>query len=178
MKINNSGTLSATALCNIPGLWENSKAINISWKEQDMESILSKQKEPAAYQPGPLDDVQLQEALTIIAIYAAQMDYKNCKADVKCIEKILEHHPLFVARRREIFAMINKYVNEMDAGDPDKALAAASAALTPEQKRAGFELAEDVVLQDKNLAEGKRKILATLDRRLSISNGAKKRAIQ
>ena len=143
-----------------------------------MESFNSIQKESAAYQPGPLDDVQLQEALTIIAIHAAQMDYKNCKADVKRIEKILEHHPLFVARRKEIFAMINKYVNEMDAGDPDKALAVAVATLTPEQKKTGFDLAVDVALQDKNLTDDKKKILALLERRLSISDGAAKRAIQ
>jgi len=30
MKINKSGTLLATALCNIHGLWENSKAIKVT----------------------------------------------------------------------------------------------------------------------------------------------------
>ena len=65
-------------------------------------------KEMAAYQPGPFDDVKIQEALTIIAVYAAQMDYQNCEADVKRIEAILESHQLFVARKKEIFAMINK----------------------------------------------------------------------
>ncbi len=29
MKINKSGTLFATALCNIHGLWENPKVINV-----------------------------------------------------------------------------------------------------------------------------------------------------
>ena len=120
-----------------------------------MEKVDSKEKDPAAYQAGPFDDVQIQEALTIIAIYATQMDYKNCKADVKRIEELLEYHPLFVARRKEIFALINKYVNEMEAKDPDKALAVAAAALSPEQKETGFELAVDVALQNKNLTDNK-----------------------
>jgi len=38
--------------------------------------------------------------LTIIAVYAAQMDYQNCEADVKRIEAPLEHYQLFVARKK------------------------------------------------------------------------------
>jgi hypothetical protein len=126
-------------------------------------------KEMAAYQAGPLDDIKVQEALTIIAVYAAQMDHQNCEADVKRIEAILESHHLFVARKKEIFSLINKYVNEMEVRDPHKALELAADALTPEQKKTAFELAVEVTLTDKNLTAEKRKMLDTLKDRLSIN---------
>jgi hypothetical protein len=127
-------------------------------------------KELAAYQSGPFEDVKLQEALTIIAVYAAQMDYQHCEADVKRIEAILERHPLFVARRKEIFSLINKYVNEMEVGDPYKALKIAADALAPEHKKAAFELAAEVALPNKKLTDKKRKMFDTLKDRLPISN--------
>jgi hypothetical protein len=126
-------------------------------------------KEMAAYQAGPLDDIKVQEALTIIAVYAAQMNYQNCEADVKRIEAILEPHDLFVARKKEIFSLINKFVNEMEVRDPHKALELAAKALTPNQKKTAFELAVKVALPDKNLTAEKRKMLDTLKDRLSIS---------
>jgi hypothetical protein len=128
------------------------------------------EKEMAAYQAGPFDDLKIQEALTIIAVYAAQMDYENCEADVKRLAAILERHPMFVAREKEIFALINKYVNAMKASDPHKALDTAADALTREQRDIGFELAVEVALPDKELTEDKHKMLDTLKARLSVSN--------
>jgi hypothetical protein len=127
-------------------------------------------KEMAAYQAGPLDDVKIQEALTIIAVYAAQMDHQNCEADVKRIEAILESHDLFVARKKEIFSLINKFVNEMEVRGPNKGLKVAVDALAPEQKKAAFELAVGVALSDNKLTDEKKKMLDTLKDRLSISN--------
>ena len=123
----------------------------------------------AAFQAGPLDDVKIQEALTIIAVYAAQMDHQNCEADVKRIEAILESHDLFVARKKEIFSLINKFVNEMEVRDPHKALEITAKVLSPDQKKTAFELAVKVALPDKNLTAEKRKMLDTLKDRLSIS---------
>ena len=143
-----------------------------------MERVDTKIKETEAYQTGPFDDVKVQEALTIIAVYAARMDYQNCEADVKRIEEILEDHPLFVARRKEIFSMINKYVNEMEVGEPEKALTIAADALKPEQKKTAFELAVDVALTDKNLTDSEEKMLAKLKSQLSISDEFAKQAIR
>jgi hypothetical protein len=130
----------------------------------------TKEKEMAAYETRPLEDVKIQEALIIIAVYAAQLDYRECAADVKRIGAILERHELFVAGKKAIFALINKFVNEMGASDPLKALEIAADALTPEQKKAAFELAVEVALPDKNLTAAKKKMFDTLKERLSISN--------
>jgi hypothetical protein len=135
-------------------------------------------KEMAAYQAGPFDDVKIQEALTIIAVYAAQMDHQNCKADVKRIEAILASHHLFVARKKEIFSLINKYVNEMEVHDPHQVMELVADALTPAQKKTAFELAVEVALPDKNLTTEKRKMLDTLKDRLSISTDFAEKAIR
>ena len=122
-----------------------------------MAIIDKEKKEMAAYLSGPFDDLKVQEALTIIAVYAARMDYQNCEADVGRLAAILEHHPLFVARKYEIISLINKFVNAMKAGDPDKALDAAADALTSEQKNTAFELAVEAVRPEKELAEDKKR---------------------
>jgi len=128
------------------------------------------EKEMAAYRTGPLEDVKIQEAMTIIAVYAAQMDYQNCEADIKRIEAILEQHHLFVARKNEVFTLIKIFVNELKVRDPQKALEIAAEALTPEQKNIGFELAVEVALPDKKLSAAKKKMLDTLKERLSIDS--------
>jgi hypothetical protein len=135
-----------------------------------MAMIDKNKKEMAAYQAGPFDDLKVQEALTIIAVYAARMDYKNCEADVRRLAEIFERHPMFVARKKEIFSMINKYVNSMEAGDPHKALDKAVEALTQDQKDAAFELAVEVAEPDKQLTADEEKMFAALKARLSISD--------
>jgi len=130
----------------------------------------TEKKEMAAYETRPLEDVKIQEALIIIAVYAAQLDYRDCEADVKRIETILERHEWFVAGKKAIISLINKFVNEMGASDPHKALEIAAETLTPEKKKAAFELAVEVALPDKNLTAAKKKMFDTLKERLSISN--------
>jgi hypothetical protein len=98
------------------------------------------------------------------------MDYQNCAADVKRLAEILERHPMFVARKTEILSLINKFVNAMEASDPHRALEIAADALTPEQKKIGFELAVEVAPPDKGLTEDKKKILDIIKARLSASN--------
>ena len=141
-------------------------------------AIDTQNKEMAAYQAAPFDDVKIQESLIIIAVYAAQMNFRNCVADVKRIAAILEHHQLFVARKKEIVSLINKFVNEMEIGDPHKALAIAADALNPGQKKVGFELAVEVALPDRHLTADKKKILDILKTRLSIPNEFAERTIR
>ena len=126
----------------------------------------------AAYQAGPFDDVKVQEALTIISVYAAGIeDDQVGEIDVKRLEAILERHPLFVARKKEIFSLINKFVNVMKTNDPHSALKIAADALAPAQRTAAFELAAEVALQHKDPTADKKKVLDMIKTRLSIGNG-------
>ena len=142
-----------------------------------MTMIDKETNEMTAYQTGPFEDLKVQEALTIIAVYAARMDYQNCEADVKRLAEILERHPMFVARRDEIFSLINKYVNSMDAGDPDKALIKAADALTNVQKNIAFELAVEVARPEKKLTADEKKMFDTLQARLAVDNEFAEKAL-
>jgi len=135
-------------------------------------------KEMAAYETRPLEGIKLQEALVIIAVYAAQLDYQNCEADVQRIEAILERHELFVARKKAIFSLINKFVNEMEVSGSQKALEIAADTLTPEQRNIGFELAVEVALPDGNLTAEKKKMFDILRAQLSIDSDFAQAAIR
>ena len=137
-----------------------------------MARIDTKQKEMEAYRTGPFNDVKVQEALTIIAVYAAQMDYQNCEPQVQRLASLLPDSQWFVAGREEIFSLINKFVNELELRDPnyDKVLEIAAEALTPEQRNAGFALAVRVAMADGRFTDEKKKILDTLKARLSIDS--------
>jgi hypothetical protein len=135
-------------------------------------------KEMAAYETRPLEGIKLQEALVIIAVYAAQLDYQNCEADVQRIEAILERHELFVARKKAIFSLINKFVNEMEVSGSQKALEIAADTLTPEQRNIGFELAVEVALPDGNLTAEKKKMFDMLRAQLSIDSDFAQAAIR
>ena len=135
-----------------------------------MAIIDKKEKELAAYEAGPFDDLKVQEALTIIAVFAARMDYGDCEDDVRRLAAILEDHPLFVARTKEIFSLINTYVNAMQTTDPHKALDTAVKALTPEQKNAAFELVVKVAQPGEKLTADESQMFAVLKTRLSISD--------
>jgi hypothetical protein len=135
-------------------------------------------KEMAAYETRPLEGIKLQEALVIIAVYAAQLDYQNCEADVQRIEAILERHELFVARKKAIFSLINKFVNEMEVSGSQKALEIAADTLTPEQRNIGFELAVEVALPDGILTAEKKKMFDMLRAQLSIDSDFAQAAIR
>ena len=71
----------------------------------------------AAYKSGPFEDLTVQDALTIIAVFAAQMDPEKCADDVRRIGAIAENHPEFVETNRNILKRINKFVNSMLAAE-------------------------------------------------------------
>ena len=135
--------------------------------------------EIAAYQKGPFEDLTIQDALTIIAVYAAQMDPGDCEQDVSRIEAIAESRPEFVEKRKGILARINTYVNSMQVMDHRKALEIAAHALkNPKLKKTAFELAAEVALRDKVLTNEKKATLDNIASQLSIDDQFAQRAIE
>lgn len=132
----------------------------------------------AACQKGPFEDLTIQDALIIIAVYAAQMDTLDCEKEVKRIEAIAESHPEFVEKRENIFHRINRYINSMPAMDPQKALEIACAALNPELKKTAFELAAEVALPDKVLTVEKKAVQDNIAAKLSIDRDFAKQAFE
>ena len=135
-------------------------------------------KQMAAYQSGPFEDLTVQDALTIIAVFAAQMDPENCADDVTRIGAIAENHPEFCETKGNILKRINKFVNSMLAAeDQQKALEIAKDALTPELLKTAFKLASEVALPDKVLTEEKKTVLEILETKLSVDSEFSKKTI-
>jgi hypothetical protein len=134
--------------------------------------------EMAAYQSGPFEDLTIQEALTIIAVYAAQMDPKKCEDDVKRIVATAERFPEFVAKKESIFAFVNKFINSMQAIDSQKAVEIAADVLNTEMRKTAFKLAAEVALPDKVLTDKKKSVLDSLETKLSISSDYAKKTIE
>ena len=135
-------------------------------------------KEMAAYHSGPFEDLTIQEALTIIAVYAAQMDPKKCEDDVKRIVATAERLPEFVAKKESITSFVNKFINSMQAMDSQKAVEIASNELTTELRKTAFKLAAEIALPDKVLTDKKRSILDSLETKLSISSEFAQKTIE
>jgi hypothetical protein len=136
------------------------------------------EKETAAYQTETFKDLTVQEALTIIAVYSAQMAPDQCEADVRRIGTIAENHPEFVETKGNILKRINKFVNPMiTADDQLKAVEIANNVLTPELRKTAFELAAEVALPDKVLTDEKKAVLETLATKLSIDGEFAQKAI-
>jgi hypothetical protein len=126
--------------------------------------------EMSAYESAPLEKLAVQDAVIIVAVYAAQIDPENSDADIKRLEAIAERCPLCVEKKEGIFTRINNFVNIMRTVDPEKAIEAAIKILDPESKKITFELAAEVVISGNALPDSKRNILNKLAAKLSIDN--------
>ncbi|MEA3437862.1 MAG: hypothetical protein U9R43_15455 [Thermodesulfobacteriota bacterium] len=117
---------------------------------------------------GPFSNLVVQDAIIIIAIYAAKIDPSCSQEEIKRIEGIAEHFPACVEKKIGIFSRINLFVNEMQRFDREKALEIAMEALSPELRNTAFELAAEVVIKGNALPNQKRKILEKLVTKMSI----------
>jgi len=135
------------------------------------------EKENAPYKFGPFKKLVAQDAITIIAIYAAQIDPSCGEEEIKRVERIAEHSPVCVEKKKDIFSRINLFVNEMRRVDREKALEIAIEALTPELRKTAFELATEVVITGNALPNQKRKILEKLVTKMSIETQFAAKAI-
>lgn len=117
---------------------------------------------------GPFKKLVVQDAIIIIAIYAAEIDHPASEEEIRRIEGMAERCPACVEKKKGIFSRINLFVNEMQIVDREKALEVAVEVLTPELRKTAFELAAEVVITGNALPEQKRKILEKLVTKMSI----------
>ena len=130
------------------------------------------------YKFGPFKKLGVQDAIAIIAIYAARINPYCGKEEIKRIKGIAEHSPICVDRKKDIYSRINLFVNEMRRVDREKALEIAIEALTPEFRKTAFELATEVVITGNALPNQKRMILEKLITKMSIETQLAARAIR
>jgi predicted nuclease of restriction endonuclease-like RecB superfamily len=129
------------------------------------------EQEIAAYETDTFENLTVQDALTIIAVFTAQIDPDHCEEDVSRIGAIAENHPEFIETKEKILKRINKFVNSMTAaGNKLKAVDIATEVLMPKLRKTAFELAVEVALPNKVLTPEKKAVLETLATRLSIDS--------
>jgi hypothetical protein len=121
-----------------------------------------------AYISRPFRKLVVQDAIIIIAIYAAQIDPSHSKEEINRIERIAESCPVCVEKKEGILSRINLFVNEMRKVDKDRAFEIAMEILTPELRKTAFELAAEVVITGNKLLYQKREILEKLMEKMSI----------
>ena len=121
-----------------------------------------------AYKSRPFRKLVVQDAIIIIAIYAAQIDPSHSEEEINRIERIAESYPVCVEKKKGILSRINLFVNEMRKVDRDKAFEMAMEMLTPELRKTAFEMAAEVVITGNKLLDQKREILEKLIEKMSI----------
>ena len=121
-----------------------------------------------AYKSRPFRKLVVQDAIIIIAIYAAQIDPSHSEEEINRIERIAESYPVCVEKKKGILSRINLFVNEMRKVDRDKAFEMAMEILTPELRKTAFEMAAEVVITGNKLIDQKREILEKLIEKMSI----------
>lgn len=133
--------------------------------------------EVKAYEKDPLDDLTVQDAMTIVAIYAARVDPEDCEEDVERIKAILETYPAF-RETKDIVPRINIYINTMRSVTPIDTLDLACTALQPEQKQTAFEIAARIVISDRPLTEEGKRILRTITSKLPVDGRFARKTIE
>ena len=118
------------------------------------------------FQSGPLEDLTLQDALIISAVYAVQADPKKCER----IGALAQKHALFVEKPEDTSSRVNKFTNLMRGGQPLKAVEAVARVFKPEQRERAFEFAAQAALADEPLTEKGKKTLQTLATTLALDN--------
>jgi len=125
-----------------------------------------KQDDLAAFQPDPLENLTIQDALIISGLYAVEVDTEKCEQ----IKEQARKHPLFAENPEDTSARVNKFTNLMQAGQTMKAVEAAARNLKTEHRRQAFAFAAEALLANEILTEEKKKILQTLATKLALDN--------
>jgi hypothetical protein len=147
-------------------------------EELEMINSIGTERKNDPYKFGPFKKLGVQDAIAVIAIYAARIDPDSGEEEIKRIKSIAEHSPVCVERKKDIFSRINLFVNEMRRVDREKALEIAIEVLTPELRKTAFELATEVVISGNALPNQKRMILENLVTKMSIETKLAAKAIE
>ena len=126
----------------------------------------SKQNELAAFTPDPLEDLTIQDALIISAVYAMHAETDKCEQ----IGTLAQNHPLFVEKPEDTSARVNKYTNLMQGANTLKPVEAVARQLEPKHRKQAFEFAMETALAGAALTEDKKKKLRTLGEKLALDN--------
>jgi hypothetical protein len=109
------------------------------------------------------DDLAVQDALVIIAIYALKIDTRlGSRENVRRIQDILAQYPVFFSAKADILKRIHKYWNAMQTAEPIKAVKMAAGTLIPNYREVAIEIATKVAAQNAIYPEESKVALDTI----------------
>ena len=109
-----------------------------------MENSEISEREKKVFQTGLFDNLTVQDAITVIVLYAAQLDTKDCQKEIDKISDFLDSDALFSEKHSETRDRINKFQNSMEKVTPLHAIEKATKVLKPELRQKAFMLATQI----------------------------------
>jgi hypothetical protein len=85
------------------------------------------------------DRLTVQDALIVLAVYAAEIDPDDCTKEVGQIHELARDHPFFEESSEDLRARINKFANVAGSGNFHQLLDLAVASLADEHKKTAYE---------------------------------------
>jgi hypothetical protein len=136
--------------------------------DNSVENSKGTEKGKIVFRTGLFDDLSVQDAFTIIALYGARLDPEDCQEDVSKITVFLNDYPIFNEKSSDTLTRINKFVNAMEQVRSLDAVKTAAKVLTPELRRKAFMLASEIGMSLKESNIETVEILKKLASKLSI----------
>ena len=141
-----------------------------------MQNSNMSEKEKKVFQTGLFDNLTVQDAFTIIALYAARLDINDGEKELaKLIMTFLSKDVLFDEDKSSTIDRINKFTNSMAEVNPLNAVERAAKVLTPELRQMSFRIAAQVSKAAQEIRTTK--ILERLASKLTIEKAMVERTI-
>ncbi len=131
-----------------------------------MENSELGEREKKILQTGLFDNLTVQDAFTINALYATQLEPGDWKEDLDRILIFLRKDPIFEEDYSHTLNRLNKFANSMKEVNPSIALERAAKVLTPEMRQKSFMLAAQIGNATQEMRT--KKILQNLASKLKI----------
>lgn len=110
-------------------------------------------------------NMTLQDALTVLMVFAARPDPRDCEDTIERIKAIADKNNIFVETEGGLYSRIQLYINSMRTISAETALASAARELPPDIRNLAFKLAVETTM-----TEEKEGIFKTLERFLDIDS--------
>jgi hypothetical protein len=120
---------------------------------------------------GPLKNLSIHEAFTILAVYAAQLDRKYNREAIQCIKELTQKHSILsktAESSEKIIARINLFTNQMSGTEPMKVVEIATKALSQPLREEAFQFAKDTADLCNLIPEKKLNVLNFLATKLGL----------
>lgn len=117
----------------------------------------------------PWENLSLQDALIIIAMYASQLDHAaRDDTKVRRIAALAQKHPLFSEKSADVIARIHRLAKSADTADFPQAVDQAVKSLTLKLKQTAFEWAAELAVSSGNLPKEKQDLVEQIRTKMLI----------